>query len=130
MPTINQLVRKGRKKQTKKTSKAKALQGNPFVRGTVLQVTIIKPRKPNSAQRAVARVKLRNGREVTASIRGEGHILQEHSDVLVRGGGAKDISAKYSIVRGWGSDLGVLGRMFDKERVLRKQGRSLYGIKK
>ena len=120
MPTINQLVRKGRRaKQFKKT--ARALRGCPQRRGVCLQVTTRTPKKPNSALRKVARVRLTNGQEVTAYIGGEGHNLQEHSVVLVRGGRVRDLpGVRYHIVRGTLDCLGVNGR---------KQGRSKYGAK-
>ncbi|OPZ28930.1 MAG: 30S ribosomal protein S12 [Lentisphaerae bacterium ADurb.BinA184] len=120
MPTINQLVRKGRRaKQWKKT--ARALRGCPQRRGVCLQVTTRTPKKPNSALRKVARVRLTNGQEVTAYVGGEGHNLQEHSVVLVRGGRVRDLpGVRYHIVRGTLDCLGVNGR---------KQGRSKYGAK-
>ena len=120
MPTINQLVRKGRKKITN-TTKSLALQKNPQKRGVCTRVYTTKPKKPNSALRKVARVRLTNKLEVTAYIPGEGHNLQEHSVVLVRGGRVKDLpGVKYHLIRG-GFDLGGL--------VKRKQGRSKYGTK-
>ena len=121
MPTINQLVRKGRKKSTKK-SKSPALASCPQRRGVCLQVKTQTPKKPNSALRKVARVRLTTGIEVTAYIGGEGHNLQEHSVVLVRGGRVKDLpGVRYHIVRGTLDCLGVDGR---------KRGRSKYGAKK
>lgn len=121
MPTINQLVRKGRK-QIKSKSKAPALAKCPQRRGVCLLVTTRTPKKPNSALRKVARVRLTNGYEVTAYIGGEGHNLQEHSMVLVRGGRVKDLpGVRYHIVRGALDSLGVDGR---------NQGRSKYGTKK
>lgn len=136
MPTINQLVRNNRK-QTSKKSKAPALQkvynsvskkskslqkGNPFKRGVCTKVTTTTPKKPNSALRKIARVRLTNGIEVTAYIPGEGHNLQEHSIVLIRGGRVKDLpGVKYHIVRGNLDTAGVDGR---------KQSRSKYGSKK
>src|SRR6266478_10134999 len=100
MPTINQLVRKGRAR-LKKKSAAPALKGNPFKRGVCLVVKTVTPKKPNSALRKVARVRLSNGKEVTAYIGGEGHNLQEHSIVLVRGGRVRDLpGVRYHIVRG------------------------------
>src|SRR2546425_11169878 len=120
MPTINQLVRKGRNKLRYK-SKSPALEGAPFRRGVCLQVMTRTPKKPNSALRKVARVRLTNGMEVTAYIPGVGHNLQEHSVVLVRGGRVKDLPAvKYHIVRGTLDAAGVRDR---------KQGRSKYGAK-
>jgi len=136
MPTINQLVRKGRK-TTKKKSKTPALQsnfnilkrkrirmpkGHPYLRGVCLKVTTQTPKKPNSALRKIARVKLSNGMEVTAYIPGIGHNLQEHSVILLKGGRVKDLpGVRYHIVRGIYDTSGVEGR---------KQGRSLYGAKK
>ena len=120
MPTINQLVRQGRKKKAKK-SKAPVLESCPFKRGVCLQVKTQTPKKPNSALRKIARVRLSNGKEVTAYIGGEGHNLQEHSIVLVRGGRVRDLpGVRYHIVRGTLDTMGVDGR---------KQGRSKYGKK-
>lgn len=136
MPTVNQLVRKGRK-QTSKKSKTPALEsvfntlkrksnklpkGNPFKRGVCLKVTTRTPKKPNSAMRKIARVKLSNGMEVTAYIPGEGHNLQEHSIVAIRGGRVKDLpGVRYKVVRGRYDTQGVEGR---------KRTRSIYGVKK
>ena len=121
MPTTNQLVRKGRK-QIKKKSKAPALVGCPQRRGVCLQVKTQTPKKPNSALRKVARVRLTSGFEVSAYIGGEGHNLQEHSVVLVRGGRVKDLpGVRYHVVRGALDSLGVDGR---------NRGRSKYGVKK
>lgn len=121
MPTINQLVRKGRKK-LKQKSKSPALVSAPQRRGVCLAVKTQTPKKPNSALRKVARVRLTSGYEVTAYIGGEGHNLQEHSVVLVRGGRVKDLpGVRYHIVRGTLDSLGVDGR---------KRGRSKYGVKK
>ena len=134
MPTIQQLSRKGRKKTSKK-DKTPALSevyssirrrrkkvASPFKRGVVLAVKTMTPKKPNSALRKVARVRLSNGREVTAYIPGEGHNLQEHGIVLVRGGRVKDlVGVRYTIVRGVYDTSGVEGR---------QKGRSLYGTKK
>jgi small subunit ribosomal protein S12 len=121
MPTIQQLVRQGREVQKKK-NKAPALKGSPQRRGVCTRVFTITPRKPNSALRKVARVRLTSGVEVTCYIPGEGHNLQEHSIVLVRGGGPKDLGGvRYSIVRGTLDTSGVKNR---------KQGRSRYGAKK
>jgi small subunit ribosomal protein S12 len=121
MPTINQLVRNGRKKVIKK-SKAPALQGNPQKRGVCTRVWTVTPKKPNSALRKVARVRLTNGIEVTAYIPGEGHNLQEHSVVLIRGGKVKDLGGvRYHILRGTLDTAGV-----DK----RRRGRSKYGAKR
>lgn len=135
MPTINQLVRKGRKPISKK-EKAPALRvsfnaikgrsvrrrkGSPQKRGVCTQVRTMTPKKPNSALRKIARVRLSNGVEVTAYIPGEGHTLQEHSVVLVRGGRVKDLpGVRYHIVRGTLDSQGVEGRM---------KGRSKYGTK-
>lgn len=134
MPTISQLIRKGRKKRIKKT-RATALRKSfnalkqqmvstfsPFKRGVVLAVKTMTPKKPNSALRKVARVRLSNRQEVTAYIPGEGHELAEHSIVLVRGGRVKDLpGVKYHIVRGKYDTTGVVGR---------KKARSKYGVKK
>jgi small subunit ribosomal protein S12 len=121
MPTANQLVRRGRKKQAKR-SKTVALSGSPQKRGVCTKVFTRTPKKPNSALRKVARVRLSNGQYVTAYIPGEGHNLQEHSMVLVRGGRVKDLpGVRYHIVRGTLDAAGVEGR---------KRGRSLYGAKR
>jgi small subunit ribosomal protein S12 len=121
MPTINQLVRKGRKRSKKKTN-TPALKGGPQKRGVCTRVYTSTPKKPNSALRKVARVRLTTGIEVTAYIPGIGHNLQEHSVVLVRGGRVKDLpGVRYHIVRGTLDSLGVEDR---------KQGRSKYGAKK
>src|SRR5450432_4167318 len=121
MPTINQLVRRSRQDVEKK-EKAPALKSNPQQRGVCTRVYTTTPKKPNSALRKVARVKLSNGTEVTAYIPGEGHNLQEHSMVLVRGGRVKDLpGVRYKIVRGALDTQGVRGR---------KQARSRYGAKK
>lgn len=121
MPTINQLVRKGRKLLRKKTS-APALQACPQKRGVCTRVYTSTPKKPNSAIRKVARVRLTNGHEVTAYIPGEGHNLQEHSIVLIRGGRVKDLpGVRYHIIRGTLDTSGVDGRT---------KGRSKYGVKK
>lgn len=133
MATVQQLIRKGRKQPRKKT-KAVALQRgfntlrnkptyypSPFKRGVVTKVTTKTPKKPNSALRKVARVRLTNGFEVTAYIPGEGHNIQEHSVVLVRGGRVKDIGVRYTIVRGKLDAAGVEGR---------RNARSRYGTKK
>jgi small subunit ribosomal protein S12 len=133
MPTINQLIRKGRVTKGKK-AKAVALKGtwhsvkrrmtdtiNPFKRGVVLQVRTMTPKKPNSALRKVARVRMSNRKEVTVYIPGEGHNLQEHSVVLVRGGRVKDLpGVKYHVLRGALDTAGVQGR---------KSSRSKYGVK-
>ncbi|MCH7492861.1 30S ribosomal protein S12 [Patescibacteria group bacterium] len=135
MPSINQLVRKGRK-VIKKKSKTPALEpvlntirrrrtnlpkGSPFKRGVCVKVTTVTPKKPNSALRKIARVRLSNGMEVTAYIPGIGHNLQEHSIVLIRGGRVKDLpGVRYHIVRGVYDTQGVTDR---------KQSRSLYGTK-
>ena len=136
MPTVNQLIRKGRKTKSSK-SKSPAMQytqdslhrkrteltkGSPFKRGVCVKVTTMTPKKPNSAIRKIARVRLSNGTEVNAIIPGEGHNLQEHSIVMIRGGRAKDLpGVRYHIVRGVYDTQGVEGR---------KQSRSLYGAKK
>ncbi len=120
MPTISQLVRKGRKKIEKK-SKAPAMQGNPQKRGVCTVVRTVSPKKPNSALRKVCRVRLTNQMEVTAYIPGEGHNLQEHSVVLVRGGRVKDLpGVRYKVVRGTLDAAGVSDR---------KKARSQYGVK-
>ncbi len=135
MPTVNQLVRKGRKKLAKKTKspalgliynalKNKTTQGkgSPQKRGVCIQVKTTTPKKPNSALRKVARVRLTNGMEVTAYIPGEGHELQEHSVVLIRGGRVKDLpGVRYHIIRGALDTGGVVNR---------RQGRSKYGTKR
>ncbi len=135
MPTINQLVRKGRKSIIKKTKtpalrftynalKNKMMQGegSPQKRGVCLQVKTTTPKKPNSALRKIARVRLTNGMEVTAYIPGEGHELQEHSVVLIRGGRVPDLpGVRYHIIRGALDTTGVVNR---------RQGRSLYGTKR
>ncbi len=134
MPTVSQLVRKGRKKIAKKTKKAALRrwfnakdrkykeENSPFKRGVVLQVRTMTPKKPNSALRKVARVRLSNKQEITAYIPGEGHELAEHSIVLVRGGRVKDLpGVKYTIVRGKFDTTGVVGR---------KTSRSRYGTKR
>lgn len=121
MPTINQLCKSGRKKVQYK-SKSPALKGSPQARGVCVRVFTTTPKKPNSALRKVARVKLSTGVEVSAYIPGEGHNLQEHSVVLVRGGKVKDLpGVKYHIVRGALDSAGVEKR---------RQGRSLYGAKR
>ena len=121
MPTIQQLVRTGRSDKLKK-NKTLALKGSPQRRGVCTRVYTTTPKKPNSALRKVARVRLTNGNEVTAYIPGEGHNLQEHSIVLVRGGRVKDLpGVKYHIVRGALDTAGVEDR---------RQGRSKYGTKK
>uniref|UniRef100_A0A7C2K0M1 Small ribosomal subunit protein uS12 n=1 Tax=candidate division WOR-3 bacterium TaxID=2052148 RepID=A0A7C2K0M1_UNCW3 len=121
MPTINQLVRLGRKPKKRK-SKSPALDGCPQKRGVCIRVYTTTPKKPNSALRKVAKVRLSNGKEVIAYIPGEGHNLQEHSVVLVRGGRVKDLpGVKYHIIRGKYDAAGVEGR---------KNSRSLYGTKK
>lgn len=136
MPTFSQLVRKGRKVQKKKTKtpalqsvlntlkrkRSELPQGSPFKRGVCVKVTTMTPKKPNSALRKIARVRLSNGMEVTAYIPGEGHNLQEHSIVLIRGGRVKDLpGVRYHIIRGIYDTLGVEKR---------RRGRSLYGTKK
>ena len=121
MPTINQLVRNGRKKSVKKTN-TPALKSCPQKRGVCVRVYTTTPKKPNSALRKVARVRLTNGIEVTSYIPGIGHNLQEHSVVLIRGGRVKDLpGVRYHIVRGTLDSLGVSAR---------RQGRSKYGTKR
>ena len=120
MPTISQLIRHGRKPLVKKT-KAPALQGSPQRRGVCVRVYTTTPKKPNSALRKVARVRLTNGIEVTSYIPGVGHNLQEHSIVMIRGGRVKDLPGiRYHIIRGSLDTAGVAGR---------KQSRSKYGAK-
>lgn len=133
MATINQLTKKGRKQPEKKSKTVALRRGfntiknkptrypSPFKRGVCTRVTTKTPRKPNSAIRKIARVRLTNGHEVTAYIPGEGHNLQEHSVVMVRGGRVKDIGVRYTVVRGRLDTTGVEKR---------RQGRSLYGSKK
>lgn len=133
MATINQLIRKPRKKARSKSKTVALRRGfnslknkptsypSPFKRGVCVRVTTKTPRKPNSAIRKIARVRLTNGMEITAYIPGEGHNLQEHSVVLVRGGRVKDIGVNYTIVRGHLDTEGVQNR---------KQGRSKYGAKR
>ncbi|MBI3291158.1 30S ribosomal protein S12 [Candidatus Falkowbacteria bacterium] len=136
MPTINQLIKKKRKSQSKKSKtpglrlvsntlrrkKREIPKGAGFKRGVCIKVTTMTPKKPNSALRKIARVRLSNGMEVTAYIPGEGHNLQEHSVILLRGGRVKDLpGVRYHIVRGVYDTSGVEGR---------QQGRSLYGAKK
>jgi small subunit ribosomal protein S12 len=122
MPTIQQLVRQGREPQKKK-NKAPALKGSPQRRGVCTRVFTITPRKPNSALRKVARVRLTSGVEVTCYIPGEGHNLQEHSIVLVRGGGPKDLGGvRYSIVRGTLDTSGVKNRKQGRGRDRAKKG--------
>jgi small subunit ribosomal protein S12 len=121
MPTINQLVRKGRVLQKEK-SNSPVLEGNPFKRGVCVAVKTMTPKKPNSALRKIARVRLSNGREVTAYIPGEGHNLQEHSIVLVRGGRVRDLpGVRYHVVRGVDDASGVSDR---------RKSRSKYGAKR
>ncbi len=121
MPTIQQLIRKGRK-EIKAKSKSPALNSSPHKRGVCTRVYTTTPKKPNSSMRKVARVRLSNGKEVNVYIPGEGHNLQEHSIVLVRGGRVKDLpGVRYNVVRGALDTAGVEDR---------KQGRSKYGAKK
>jgi small subunit ribosomal protein S12 len=121
MPTINQLITKGREK-VKKKSVVPALQGSPQRRGVCIRVYTTTPKKPNSALRKVARVRLTNGFEITTYIPGIGHNLQEHSVVLIRGGRVKDLpGVRYHVIRGALDSLGVQDR---------KKGRSKYGSKK
>ena len=129
MPTINQLVRKGRRKVVVKT-KSPALKGAPQRRGVCVQVMTRTPKKPNSALRKVAKVRLTNGQEVIAYIPGEGHNLQEHSIVLVRGGRVKDLpGVRYHIVRGTLDALGAAGPS-NTNKLTRNVSRSKYGVKK
>jgi small subunit ribosomal protein S12 len=129
MPTINQLVRKGRRLMRRK-SKSPALSVCPQRRGVCLLVKTQTPKKPNSALRKIARVRLTSGYEVTAYIPGEGHNLQEHSVVLVRGGRVKDLpGVRYHIVRGSLDALGAAGPS-NTNKLERRRGRSKYGVKK
>jgi small subunit ribosomal protein S12 len=133
MPTINQLVRKNRKKLKRKPKSVALMRGfntiknrprfyaSPFKRGVCIKVTTKTPKKPNSAIRKIARVRLSNGMEVTAYIPGIGHNLQEHSVVLLRGGRVKDVGLRYQVVRGVLDSTGV---------ETRRKGRSQYGMKK
>lgn len=136
MPTVNQLIRRGRKSTARKSKtpalepvlntlkrkRTKLAKSSPFKRGVCLKVTTTTPKKPNSALRKIARVRLSNGMEVTAYIPGIGHNLQEHSIVMIRGGRVKDLpGVRYHIVRGVYDTTGVADR---------KQGRSLYGVKR
>ena len=121
MPTINQLIRQGREKRVKKST-APIMQKNPQKRGVCLSVTTTSPKKPNSAMRKIARVRLSNGMEVTSYIPGEGHNLQEHSVVLIRGGRVKDLpGTRYHVIRGTLDTAGVANR---------RQARSKYGAKR
>ena len=132
MPTINQLVRKGRKK-IKKRSKTPALMGCPQKRGVCTRTYVVEPKKPNSAKRKVCRVRLTNGREVPAHVPGEGHNLQEHSVVLIRGGRVKDIpGVRYKVVRSVYDCLAVQPGVEKTtgKTVTPNQARSKYGCKK
>jgi small subunit ribosomal protein S12 len=130
MPTINQLVRKGRKPQKRKSG-SPALDGCPQKRGTVFRSYVVKPKKPNSANRKVCRVRLTNGQEVTAYIPGEDHNIQEHSSVLIRGGRVKDLpGVKYHVIRGALDADGVKPKTVGTRTFVRNQGRSKYGVKK
>lgn len=121
MPTTNQLIRKGRRRRKKKSA-TPGLKRSPQRSGIVIQVKLVNPKKPNSANRHVCRVRLTNGEEVYCHIPGEGHNIQEHSRVLVRGGRTKDLpGARYKVVRGAMDTRGVLDR---------RRGRSRYGNKK
>ena len=122
MPTLHQLVRKGRKDQRKALKRSAALEGSPQKRAVCVRVFTVTPRKPNSALRKVARVRLTNGKEVTSYIPGEGHNLQEHSIVLVRGGRVRDLpGVRFHVVRGTLDSTGVSNR---------NKGRSKYGTKR
>ena len=132
MPTINQLVKRGRKVQ-KKRKKSPALDESPQKSGVCIRVYVSKPKKPNSAERKCARVRLTNGMQVTAYIPGEEHNLQEHSHVLIRGGRVKDLpGVRYHIVRGALDCSPGAGptSTCTTEKVYRKQARSKYGVKK
>lgn len=129
MPTINQIIDGSRKRRRNKT-KAPALQGAPFKNGTVTRVYIVNPKKPNSANRCVCRVRLTNGQMVTAYVPGERNNLKEHAVVLVRGGRVKDLpGVRYHIVRGTGDASGAEGPSPTNE-MKRTQSRSKYGVKK
>jgi small subunit ribosomal protein S12 len=129
MPTINQLVRDGREKVRTKTA-SPALQNCPQKRGVCVRVYTTTPKKPNSALRKVARVRLSNGIEVTTYIPGEGHNLQEHSVVLIRGGRVKDLpGVRYHVVRGTLDAVGAIGPS-NTNKANRTQRRSKYGVKK
>ena len=127
MPTINQLIRNGRKRFQSKTG-APALKSSPQKRGVCLRVYTQTPKKPNSALRKVARVRLTNGKEITAYIPGVDHNLQEHSMVLVRGGRVRDLpGVRYHVIRGSLDCVGVQG---DKDGRARNRSRSKYGVKR
>ena len=129
MPTINQLVRKGREDKVEKT-KTPALKGSPQRRGVCTRVYTTTPKKPNSALRKVARVRLSNGTEVTTYIPGEGHNLQEHSVVLIRGGRVKDLpGVRYHVVRGTLDASGAAGPS-STNKATRNRSRSKYGVKR
>ena len=129
MPTISQLVRQGRTKLAAKTA-SPALKGCPQKRGVCTRVYTTTPKKPNSALRKVARVRLTNGMEVTSYIPGEGHNLQEHSSVLIRGGRVKDLpGVRYHVVRGALDASGAIGPS-NTNKANRTQGRSKYGVKR
>lgn len=130
MPTINQLVRKGRK-PNKKKSKAPSLRGAPMKRGTVISTRVVEPKKPNSAKRKVARVRLTNSMVVNAYIPGEEHKIQEHASVLIRGGRVKDLpGVKYHVVRGALDAGGAIGPSSTHKDVqsFRRNKRSKYGV--
>jgi small subunit ribosomal protein S12 len=129
MPTINQMIQGARKKRKKKT-KAPALKGAPFKNGTITRVYVVSPKKPNSANRCVARVRLTNGVEVTAYVPGEKNTLKEHSCVLIRGGRVKDLpGVRYHIVRGTRDADGAAGPSNTNSK-RRARSRSKYGVKK
>jgi len=129
MPTVNQLVRKGRT-APKTKSKSPALKSNPFKRGVCTVVRTMTPKKPNSALRKVCRVRLTNGMEVTSYIPGEGHNLQEHSVVLIRGGRVKDLpGVRYHVVRGTLDASGAIGPS-STNKINRNRKRSKYGVKR
>lgn len=130
MPTINQMVRKGRKSKKSK-SKSPALNGNPQLRGVVLRTFVRNPKKPNSANRTCARVRLTNKMEVTCYVAGKGMDIQEHSMVLVRGGRTPDLpGVRYKVIRGALDCRGVDPEDNKTGKVPRKQARSKYGVKK
>lgn len=129
MPTIQQLVRRRRKDKTKRTATQRTLQGCPQRRGVVLKTMVLNPKKPNSANRLCCRVRLSNGIDVTCKIPGEGHSLQEHSVVLVRGGGTPDlVGVKHKVIRGPLDCRGV--EISPKFKVRRNRARSRYGTKR
>jgi small subunit ribosomal protein S12 len=129
MPTIQQMVRGTRTKKRKRSATYRTLKGNPFLKAIVLRTMIVEPVKPNSANRLCCRVRLSNGVELTAHIPGEGHNINEHSRVLIRGGNVPDLpGVKHKVVRGWGDCCAV--EMSSKFKTRRNRARSRYGTKK